>query len=439
MYPTVPPAVTTDGGQTRRLDELEKQLAELRSELERLSTQMSHEATPVPSSARTTIVAPPTEPARHVGGFNPREHLDRYVASFDGGGEGSEYFRLAVDTYAPELLGPIADLVRNGSANATLREKLAQMLGTKRFAGNGLAIDSLLAVLQGIHDESLAITAVTGLQVVGTAETAIMLERVVWGIKSLSAQANALVAVARLSGSDANSALQRLYLSTNDPDQRGQVLSTLSPTDPDSALDVFRQASTDADAVRLFAAQAIQRFRGDAFMTFTDQWLDYERNERVRTMLGQAKGRMSEIPSYSPHKAIGPPDADPNRDHPNAWAYSSPEMGRQWIELSYQPPRRANALRIHEVNVPGEIIQVHLIDEAGGSRVIWSGDDPTTQPGVFELRFNPTSYRVQRVRIVLDSDKKQGWGEIDAVQMLGPDGSAWAASARASSSYGQQR
>jgi hypothetical protein len=55
---------------------------------------------------------------------------------------------------------------------------------------------------------------------------------------------------------------------------------------------------------------------------------------------------------------------------------------------------------------------------------------------VFELRFAPTAWRVKAVRLVLDTDKRPGWCEIDAVELFGPDGSAWAHDATASSSYG---
>ena len=98
---------------------------------------------------------------------------------------------------------------------------------------------------------------------------------------------------------------------------------------------------------------------------------------------------------------------------------------------------RANAVRIHEVYVPGAVSQIFLYDEGGGRHEVWSGVDPTSQPGVFEVTFATTSYSVKAVRIVLDTNRRPGWSEIDAVELVGPDGSAWATDASASSSYGQ--
>jgi hypothetical protein len=48
-----------------------------------------------------------------------------------------------------------------------------------------------------------------------------------------------------------------------------------------------------------------------------------------------------------------------------------------------------------------------------------------------------TPYRVRVLRLTLDTDLRPGWSEIDAVELIGPDGRAWASSATASSSYGE--
>jgi hypothetical protein len=214
------------------------------------------------------------------------------------------------------------------------------------------------------------------------------------------------------------------------------VIAALTAGDAEAALEMFRQASQAEDPVRLQAANSIHRFRGEAFKAFIGTWLGYEREPQVRKALEEALARMSEIRPYAPQKAAGPPDAIAGQDHPNAWATQRAEMGQQWLELAYQPPRRASGLRIHEVCIAGEIVRVLLVDQAGRSHEVWAGTDPTAVPGVFELHFAPTAFRVKAVRLVLDTDKRAGWCEIDAVELLGPDGNAWAQDATASSSYG---
>jgi hypothetical protein len=387
--------------------------------------------------APATFVAPPSAVREQSDGFDARWYLEQYERSFQGGGgEGSEYFRLAVDAYAPELLAAIAAIVRDPAAPAALRAGLAAMLGTPRFARNGLAIDALLAALRD-GGEALATLALTGLAVVGDGGTAVVLERLMWSLPTVGLQQRALAAMVALYGPDSNRALQRLFAAASGAEHKSLVLAMLSTADADAALDVFRQASLDEDPVRLQAAQVVERFRGEAFSAFIEHWLGHEQDERVRQVLARARSRMSQVQPYAAQKATGAPDAEPNQDHPNAWASSRPQMGSQWLELGYRPARRASAVRIHEVNVAGEVVQVELIDEGGNRHRAWAGDDPTARPGVFEVRFATTAYLVRKVRIVLDTDRRAGWSEIDAVELLGPDGRAWAVEASASSAYGQ--
>lgn len=85
------------------------------------------------------------------------------------------------------------------------------------------------------------------------------------------------------------------------------------------------------------------------------------------------------------------------------------------------------------------MVEVHAFDTSGRQHLLWKGTDPTSTPGVFAVPMGPTSYPLRRVRIVLDTRVRAGWNEIDAVQLVGPDGSAWAATATASSYYGERQ
>ncbi|MHC4848839.1 MAG: hypothetical protein ACYTEG_10340 [Planctomycetota bacterium] len=142
-----------------------------------------------------------------------------------------------------------------------------------------------------------------------------------------------------------------------------------------------------------------------------------------------------EVPSWHPLKACGPPDANPNRDDPNAWASKSGQMGLQWLELGYRSAMRVGRIRIHEVNSPGAVIRVDGVDERGRRHRLWAGDDPTRRPGVFEIRIKPTQLRMKAIRVTLDTNRRAGWNEIDAVELVGPDGRQWASSATASSTF----
>lgn len=419
-----------------RAAELEARVSNLEAELRRLAADLAaserHDRTPLPP----TFVAPSDNP-RTGDGIDPRWYLQQYVRSFEGGGEGSEYFRLAVDAYAIELVSAICVLVRANGSPPALRARLAAILGSPRFARHPDALDTLVALLRNSGDERLGLAALAALEVIGDAPTAIVLERAFPELTSLDLKRRALATLVRLGGPDANRALERLFATVSSAEERALVLGALSTADADAALAVFRQASHAEDGVRMQAANAIGKFRGEAITAFIDQWLGYETDARVQQILGQARARMNEVRPYAAQKATGPPDADPNQDHPNAWASQNANMGLQWLELGYQPARRASALRIHEVSVAGAVVEVIAVDEGGRRHQLWAGVDPTPRPGVFEVRFAPTTYRVRSVRIVLDTDKRQGWSEVDAVELVGPDGNAWASEAKASSSYGQ--
>jgi hypothetical protein len=427
-----PPESTADGA---RLAAIESQLARLQADYRQLVEQTR--------ASRVEVAPPPApfaaaaEPQRPGEAFDRRWYLQQYVHSFEGGGDGSEYFRLAVDAYAVELLDDICALLRKADAAAGLRAALAVMLGKPRFAGSPAAIDALLAVLRETPGDRLGRAALMALEVIGDEGTGVQLEQSFPGLGSLELKKAALAVIVRLCGPDANRALGRLFATAVTSEERALVLAALSTADADGALDVFRRASTAEDAVRLQAANAVKRFRGEAFAQFIGQWLGYEQNAQVRRLLEEARTHSLEPQAYSAQKATGAPDADPMQDHPNAWASRQPDMGRQWLELGYRPARRASAIRIHEVNVAGAVVQVSVVDESGRRHEVWAGVDPTGTPGVFQVSFPTTSFRVKAVRIVLDTDKRPGWSEIDAVELLGPDGNGWGHEAIASSSYGQ--
>jgi hypothetical protein len=212
----------------------------------------------------------------------------------------------------------------------------------------------------------------------------------------------------------------------------------LTGADLETALDVIRAASLlQSRDVRLAAAGKIGTFHAPASLALIDQWLGYERDEGVRRLLGESRGRASEVPRWDAMRAAGPPDADPeSHDDENAWACSRADMGLQWIELTYQPALRASSVRVVELNVGGAVAQVIAIDDGGAEHTLWPGGQGTQQKGVFEVAFPATSYRIARLRVVLDTNRP-GWNEIDAVELAGPDGRAWAARAVASSNYGQ--
>lgn len=419
-----------DLGQDRRIAELEQRIATLAQELR--STR---------SGARTTV--PPVslvenrgsdDPARET---SPEWYLEQYVLSFEGGGRGSEYFRLAVEAYAPSLLADISKLVTSSGADPLLRQKLVEMLGDPRFFGWTQAIDALLSVIDTSRVTDVTHGALVSLRRVGDRQTARALEQVLWSIQEAGLQREAINTVVALAGPAANEAVLRMIARAPDDATRAYLVTLFQLSQPDVALDGFRYASGLNKPVRLQAALHIANFRTDAIKAFVDEWAASEPDEDVRNALGLARGQLNQVPGWSALQATGPPDANPNRDDSNAWASKVPDMGEQWLELEYATPMKVHTVRIFEVNVAGCVTQVIGYTPSGRSQVLWSGTDPTETPQVFEVSFTTTRAPLARIKLVLDTNRRSGWSEIDAVEIVGPAGRAWAEGARASSSYGR--
>lgn len=148
-------------------------------------------------------------------------------------------------------------------------------------------------------------------------------------------------------------------------------------------------------------------------------------------------GSPSNGANWSAMRAVGEPDATPNADHVNAWASLLADRGPEWLQLDFARPVSVAKLRIHQSFNPGAVVRVEAYPAKGAPVVVWAGGDDA-RPTVLELALTG-DVRASRVRIHLDTLRVPGWNEIDAVALVGADGSVqWASSATASSSYAAQ-
>ena len=416
-------AALEDSFARARIERLQAEADEARGELDRTRAELTA------LRGALLAMAPPQGPE----GKGVEAYLDEYVRSFSGDGRGSEYFRLVVDAYAPALRDGILRTIADPNAPLALRANLIATLGRAEFKGDGRVIATLVDVLRA--EPQLAQPIVQALRVIGDARTGATLETLASDLPP-SAGALALHAAVDLS-TETNAAIARLLGVAREVATKQQLLNFLVAGDDEHAVRALRDASRMETPVRLLAAQKLGTFRGEPFRRLVDDWLRYEADPSVQAALKKARDQQDAIPSWHALKATGAPDAVASGDHPNAWATREQDKGREWLELVYDPPRRASGVRIFEVNVSGGVVEIETVDEAKGRRSVWKGTDPTATPGVFEVSFSPTTYKVRSVRIILDTSRRTGWEEIDAVELVGPDGRAWATGASASSSYAQ--
>ncbi len=142
--------------------------------------------------------------------------------------------------------------------------------------------------------------------------------------------------------------------------------------------------------------------------------------------------------NWGHEQAAGEPDTTQPGDIQSAWASKKPDGGEEWIQLDYDRAVDLKQVSVVESHNPGAISKVVAVLPDGSESPIWEGTmDPSAGDELVSSDFMVGSrVRAQSVKVYLDTSRVPGWNEIDAVQLIGRDGSKqWATASRASSSY----
>ena len=144
--------------------------------------------------------------------------------------------------------------------------------------------------------------------------------------------------------------------------------------------------------------------------------------------------------SWGPEQVLGPPNTDAGGDIPTAWAPSSPQgSGEEWLHLGYQHAVEVAEVRVRETYNPGAVSKIAAVMPDGQEMVVWEGTEPPAQAPVDRSFSVPAGIQANQIKVYLDRQRSPGWNEIDAVELVGRDGTRqWAASATASSSYAER-
>jgi hypothetical protein len=139
--------------------------------------------------------------------------------------------------------------------------------------------------------------------------------------------------------------------------------------------------------------------------------------------------------NWGEEQVAGPPDTAEAMDAVTAWASRQPDGGPEWLQLDFETAVDVAEVRIRESFNPGAISKVTGLVN-GQEVVLWEG---AAQGGAAPRDFVvPVDGHLQANSVVvhLDTARVPGWNEIDAVELVGKDGTRqWARSASASSSY----
>ena len=142
---------------------------------------------------------------------------------------------------------------------------------------------------------------------------------------------------------------------------------------------------------------------------------------------------------WGPEQATGTPDTRGYGDLQTAWATQNPDGGPEWLELSYDQPRAIQKVRVYCTFNPGALVKVTALSPEGREVVFWEGEQsPKDEVDQFEVFSQSSPVTAQKIKLYLDTQRKKGWNEIDAVEVITPEGASfWAKEARASSFYGE--
>jgi len=147
------------------------------------------------------------------------------------------------------------------------------------------------------------------------------------------------------------------------------------------------------------------------------------------------KRRKASMRAWGPEQAAGAPDSGAG-DQRTAWASQQADGGEQWLETSYAKPVEIAQVRVLENDNPGAVVRIVAILDGGTEITLWSGEEPKLQAPANQFFSARPGVVASKIRVVLDTNKVPGWNEIDAVELIGRDGSRqWATSATASSTY----
>lgn len=139
---------------------------------------------------------------------------------------------------------------------------------------------------------------------------------------------------------------------------------------------------------------------------------------------------------WGPEQATGSPDTTEAEDAPTAWTPLEPDTGEEWLVVGFERAVAIAEVRVRESLNPGAVRRVSALFEDGASSVLWEGNDPTSQaPADLVVRADG-SVSARALLVELDTRRRPGWNAIDAVELVGKDGSRqWASEASASSTY----
>lgn len=164
------------------------------------------------------------------------------------------------------------------------------------------------------------------------------------------------------------------------------------------------------------------------FITLVSGCSDFEpfEGEEVRQYAGSVIAFSSQYSSgnYSASRALAEEDVYPTHaDLPNAWASLTPDGQREFLVLGFDEAQTVRKIEIFETYYPGAIDTVYLRNEKTQEwKVIYSKPviaDLPRESRIFTIHLIETPYKIDAIRLAINSPAVAEWNEIDAIAITG--------------------
>lgn len=205
-----------------------------------------------------------------------------------------------------------------------------------------------------------------------------------------------------------------------------RLIAELVPKLDDDAFEVREAASEKLRALGPAAVPGLLRLR----RAQTAAEIRYRIDELLKGISVDPSGKLRQwvreatassqytATDWSANQMIGPPDTLQAGDARTAWAARDADGGTEWVHLKFPLEVRISRLRIHENFTPGGVVAIDVVGVDGVRRRAWEGIDPGgPAPVWFEVDLRGPVGR--EVIVTLDTKKRAGWEEIDAVELIG--------------------
>lgn len=123
-------------------------------------------------------------------------------------------------------------------------------------------------------------------------------------------------------------------------------------------------------------------------------------------------------------QALGAPNVLPTYGSTaNAWAPGGNDNNTAWIQVKFPTPQKIRQIVINENYNAGRISRITLYDVSNANYEVFQNNDPKTpsQPDFFRLILPLTSYKVQSLRVELNTQSQSYQPQIDAIGISDSD------------------